>query len=71
MLISILVRGHSINLGFILIFIVLALVQRYLLEQANTRKIEEIKKFTAEELQQIQESDSRIGDEALDYIYRL
>jgi uncharacterized membrane protein len=66
-----LVRGHSINLIFIVIFVILALTQRYLLEQANKRKIEEVKRLTADELQEVQESDTRIGDEALDYIYRL
>ena len=65
------VKGHRINLVFICIFITLALVQRYLLRRANELKQAEKAKLTQEELQQLAENDDRIGDESLDYVYRL
>ncbi|CEP19942.1 hypothetical protein [Parasitella parasitica] len=64
-------RGHIANLIFIVIFICLALTQRFLLQRANKKKYEEKSKLTADELQQVLENDSRVGDESLDYVYRL
>lgn len=65
------VRGHITNLIFIVIFICLALTQRFLLQRANNKKYEEKAKLSADELQELLENDSRIGDESLDYTYRL
>lgn len=66
-----LVRGHRINLAFISIFILLTLVQRFLLNRANEQKKQEKAKLSEEELQQIAENDSRVGDESIEYEYRL
>jgi hypothetical protein len=71
LIIYIIVRGHLINLIFISVFIILAIVQRFLLTRANNAKIEEKSKLTAEELQLLEENEDRIGDESLDYEYRL
>lgn len=64
-------RGHLTNLIFISIFIILAIVQRFLLSRANERKLEERSKLATEDLQQAEENDARIGDESLDFEYRL
>ncbi|KAL9541301.1 hypothetical protein MBANPS3_009198 [Mucor bainieri] len=64
-------RGHITNLVFIVVFICLALTQRYLLQRANKKKYEEKSKLTADELQEMLDNDTRIGDESLDYTYRL
>lgn len=64
-------RGHVINLVFIVVFICLALTQRYLLQRANKNKYEEKSKLTADELQDMLDNDTRIGDESLDFTYRL
>lgn len=65
------VRGHLTNLLFIILFISLALTQRFLLNRANRKKREEKAKLSPEDLQDILESDTRVGDESLDFIYRL
>jgi hypothetical protein len=65
------VRGHLINLIFISVFIILAIAQRFALSHANAKKSEEKTKLTVEELQEFEESDTRIGDESLDFEYRL
>ncbi|CAO3630814.1 unnamed protein product [Mucor hiemalis] len=64
-------RGHRINLAFISIFILLTLLQRFLLNRANEQKKQEKAKLSEEELQQIAENDSRVGDESIEYEYRL
>ncbi|KAI8646788.1 major facilitator superfamily domain-containing protein [Parasitella parasitica] len=64
-------RGHITNLAFIVVFICLTLTQRFLLQRANDKKYEEKAKLTADELQDVLENDSRVGDESLDYVYRL
>ncbi|KAF1802631.1 major facilitator superfamily domain-containing protein [Mucor lusitanicus] len=64
-------RGHVTNLVFIVVFICLALTQRYLLQRANKKKYEEKSKLTADELQEMLDNDTRIGDESLDFTYRL
>lgn len=66
-----LVRGHVTNLAFIMVFICLALTQRSLLQRANQKKHEEKSKLTADELQEMLENDARVGDESLDFTYRL
>lgn len=66
-----LVRGHATNLAFIMVFICLALTQRSLLQRANKKKYEEKSKLTADELQEMLENDARVGDESLDFTYRL
>ena len=65
-----LVRGHLINLIFISLFIILTIIQRFLLDREN-RKRQELQKLGTEEGQQSLEQDTRIGDEALDYTYKL
>ncbi|KAI8145093.1 major facilitator superfamily domain-containing protein [Fennellomyces sp. T-0311] len=66
-----LMRGHSISLGFLCAFIVLALTQRTLLKREN-RIREEIRKQTEHQHQEeMPEQPVRIGDEALDFQYRL
>ncbi|KAG0938213.1 hypothetical protein G6F57_007003 [Rhizopus arrhizus] len=65
------VRGHSINLFFISFFVVIVLLQRHLLKKQNGLKNHEMSKLTADEIQDMEESDARIGDEALDFEYRL
>ncbi|GAN05548.1 MFS nicotinic acid transporter Tna1 [Mucor ambiguus] len=64
-------RGHITNLVFIVVFICLALAQRYLLQRANQKKYEEKSKLTEDELQEMLDNDARIGDESLDFTYRL
>ncbi|CAO0797286.1 unnamed protein product [Mucor circinelloides] len=64
-------RGHVTNLAFIIVFICLALTQRSLLQRANQKKHEEKSKLTADELQEMLENDARVGDESLDFTYRL
>ncbi|KAK4514919.1 uncharacterized protein ATC70_002526 [Mucor velutinosus] len=64
-------RGHVTNLVFTVVFICLALTQRYLLQCANKRKHEEKAKLTADELQETLDNDTRIGDESLVFAYRL
>ncbi|KAI9487467.1 MAG: major facilitator superfamily domain-containing protein [Benjaminiella poitrasii] len=64
-------RGHKINLCFISIFIILTLVQRGLLSRANRRKQQEKENSRNEELQTLLGNDTRIGDESLDFKYRL
>ncbi|OBZ84869.1 hypothetical protein A0J61_07081 [Choanephora cucurbitarum] len=63
-------RGHLINLIFISLFIILTIIQRFLLDREN-RKRQELQKLGTEEGQQSLEQDTRIGDEALDYTYKL
>lgn len=65
------VRGHMINLVFISLFIVLTLIQRFLLRRENYLKQQEKSKTTQEELQDILENDSRVGDESVNFVYRL
>ncbi|KAG1438362.1 hypothetical protein G6F56_012672 [Rhizopus delemar] len=60
-------RGHAINLGFISLFILIAFIQRYLLERENKLKIEKQLSLGNEG----EEEDERIGDESLDFEYRL
>ncbi|KAG2211881.1 hypothetical protein INT47_004568 [Mucor saturninus] len=64
-------RGHRINLMFISLFIILALIQRFLLRRENNLKRQEKSKLTPEELQELTESDKKIGDESFDFVYRL
>ncbi|GAA5795862.1 hypothetical protein HPULCUR_001224 [Helicostylum pulchrum] len=64
-------RGHRINLVFISLFIVLALLQRFLLRKANNAKKLEKSKLTIEELSAFAANDARIGDESLDFMYRV
>lgn len=54
-----------------MVFICLALTQRFLLQRANKKKYEEKSKLTADELQEMLDNDARIGDESLDFTYRL
>lgn len=68
---DIVVRGHRINLLFISLFIILAIIQRFLLRRENNLKQQEKSKMTLEELQELNENDTRIGDESLDFVYRL
>lgn len=69
-LIFLTVKGHIINLGFISIFISLALLQRYLLDRENKRRDEEKARLSANK-DLILVDDQRIGDESLDFIYGL
>ncbi|KAI7891673.1 major facilitator superfamily domain-containing protein [Mucor mucedo] len=64
-------RGHRINLMFISLFIILTLIQRFLLRRENNIKRQEKSKLTPEELQELTESDNKIGDESFDFVYRL
>ncbi|KAI9363113.1 major facilitator superfamily domain-containing protein [Pilaira anomala] len=63
-------RGHRINLVFISLFILLALLQRFLLRRTNDAKSLEKSKLTVEELSNFAANDSRIGDASLDFVYR-
>ncbi|KAI9493037.1 major facilitator superfamily domain-containing protein [Zychaea mexicana] len=77
-------RGHSISLSFLCVFIMLALVQRLLLQRKNRIRERICKEMeageegeglgNAEPQQQEEEQQPiirRIGDEALDFRYRL
>lgn len=66
-----LVRGHIINLGFLVLFIILTMVQRYLLYRKNQLKEQEKMKLTEEQIEEMEDNDARIGDEALNFVYRL
>lgn len=66
-----LVRGHMINLGFLVLFIILTMVQRYLLYRKNQLKEQEKMKLTEEQIEQMEDNDARVGDEAVDFVYRL
>jgi hypothetical protein len=59
------VRGHYINLLFITLFILLTFIQRALLNRQNKLKREKL--LTEQE----EEEDARVGDEALNFEYRL
>ncbi|KAI9276951.1 major facilitator superfamily domain-containing protein [Phascolomyces articulosus] len=76
------IRGHSISLGFLCVFIIMALIQRTLLLRENCirEKIckemqEEEGGFNEPEDEETQQESltrrTRIGDEALDFRYRL
>lgn len=56
------VFGHTISLVFLCVFIVLALIQRWLLLRVNQVKIIKIKQ---------DEPNQQVGDEALDFMYRV
>lgn len=78
MLTSILVFGHMIALIFLIIFILLALFQRFALLRANQIKANLIKEAEAEDdgleeaAQVVQDADEgRVGDEALEFQYRV
>ncbi|KAG1169175.1 hypothetical protein G6F70_008630 [Rhizopus microsporus] len=64
-------RGHMINLGFLVLFIILTIVQRYLLYRKNQLKEQEKMKLTEEQIEEMEDNDARVGDEALDFVYRL
>ncbi|CDS05951.1 hypothetical protein LRAMOSA08479 [Lichtheimia ramosa] len=54
--------GHTISLVFLCVFIVLVLIQRWLLLRVNQVKIIKIKQ---------DEPNQQVGDEALDFMYRV
>ncbi|KAI8048750.1 major facilitator superfamily domain-containing protein [Gilbertella persicaria] len=64
-------RGHLINLIFISLFVILTITQRYLLDRVNQERRQTIEKLTVDELAELQEDDTRIGDESLEFEYRL
>ncbi|KAI8990855.1 major facilitator superfamily domain-containing protein [Mycotypha africana] len=64
-------RGHMINLVFILLFIILTLVQRFLLQRANKRKEVEKQKVLNNEFNEASGNDTKTGDESVDFVYRL
>lgn len=64
------VRGHAINLGFISLFIVLTLLQRYLLQRQNRIRAKLMETGEHQELLQ-SSSRKRIGDKQLDFEYGL
>ncbi|KAI8064527.1 major facilitator superfamily domain-containing protein [Gongronella butleri] len=57
--------GHTINLVFLCIFVALALAQRWLLVRANRQK--KVKQVEATD----EQVDELVGDQALDFVYRL
>ncbi|KAI8383984.1 major facilitator superfamily domain-containing protein [Blakeslea trispora] len=63
-------RGHLINSIFISLFVILTIIQRFLLDRENRRREQQMQKLGSEEQQSL-EQDTRIGDEALDYAYKL
>ena len=80
-ILNIIVRGHSISLGFLCLFIVLAIIQRFLLQRENCLR-DSIYKVLQEdggegnehENEAQQESlttETRLGDESYDFRYRL
>ena len=75
---NIIVRGHSISLGFLCLFIILALIQRFLLQRENRLRDTIYKELQedgiGEENEAQQEpltAETRIGDESYDFRYRL
>lgn len=59
------VFGHTISLVFLCVFIVLALIQRWLLLRVNQIKTIKIKQ------NEPNQEGTLVGDEALDFMYRV
>ncbi|ORX48491.1 MFS general substrate transporter [Hesseltinella vesiculosa] len=57
--------GHLVNVVFLCMFILLTLAQRYLLSRANRQKKQKQTEMTEDQ------QDELVGDQALDYMYRL
>ncbi|KAG2227553.1 hypothetical protein INT45_002238 [Circinella minor] len=73
------IRGHSISLGFLCLFIILALIQRFLLQRENRLRDTIYKELQEDGIREENEAqqggplaaETRIGDESYDFRYRL